>query len=167
MSESNEPSWITLSDTEMEIAGFIGAKRRSVSIKRKWSSTRDFTDSGITNDIEAVAAEMAVAKTLNIYPEWSPSDGTRAVPGFDLKWNTTPLDVKSTKHLDGNLLIPKLHTDVRWYVLVRGQIPLYEIVGWIPAAQVKVRGTWTEQSHKPCWTVEAGKLLPITTLKGE
>ena|GEM_PF-6286032 len=157
------PVWITLSATEMEIAGFIGAKRRAASITHKWTTTRDFTDSGIGNDVEAVAAEMAVAKALNIYPEWSPSDGSKAVPSFDLKWHALIIDVKSTTYSNGNLLIPKLEPS-RIYTLVRGSIPKYEIVGFIHSDAVKSTGQYTNQSYKSCWTVKANRLNPISRI---
>ena len=163
MSQTHEHLVVILSSMEVELAGLIGAKRRSISLMHQRESRRDFTRCGIENDIEAVAAEMSVAKALNIYPEWSTTD--KAVPRFDLTYRRVRIDVKSTQYLNGNLLIPKLQ-DNRIYVLVRGQIPKYQIVGFIHGLSVKTKGAWTNQSHIPCWTVPANNLSDITILKG-
>lgn len=156
---------VSLSAAEVEIARLIGAKRREISLRYERETRRDFTPSGIDNDIEAAAAEMCVAKALNIYPEWSPTEGE--VPKFDLKWRyhgeglpACSIDVKSTKYLNGNLLVPNLRED-HIYFLVRGKIPNYEIVGFLPGHLVKIKGQYVEQTYIPCWSVKADLLYPI------
>lgn len=98
---------------------------------------------------------MAVAKYLNIYPEWSPTPGH--VPRFDLTWNSQELDVKSTQRPDGNLLIPYLE-EYLLYILVCGQMPEYRILGKIKGIRVSFVGRWVTLEHGPCWLVPADKL---------
>lgn len=148
---------VVLSRTECRVAELIGRKRREISLLYDRKGTRrDFTPSGINNDIEASAAEMAVAKCLNIYPEWSPTEGE--VPRFDLHWAGHPVDVKSTQRADGNLLIPYLNKSLI-YVLVRGTMPTYQVIGYIEGARVPQLGEWrADMAHQPCWFVPADKL---------
>ena len=148
---------VKLSQTECQLAELIGRKRREISLRYDRKVTRrDFTPSGINNDIESSAAEMAVAKLLNIYPEWSPTAGE--VPRFDLRWNGRKVDVKSTQLPDGNLLIPYLDKALI-YFLVRGSMPTYKIIGCIEGERVPWAGRWREDlGHIPCWFVPADKL---------
>lgn len=149
---------VTLSQPECRIAAYIGRLRRKISLAYGRKTRRDWTPDGFRNDIEAAAAEMAVAKCLNIYPEWSPTPGE--VPGFDLSWNGQKLDVKSTQRPFGNLLIPDLNQDLL-YILVCGKIPEYRILGKISGSQVPLVGRWTNLEHRPCWLIPANELEPL------
>ena len=152
---------VMLSQTECQLAELIGRKRREISLKYDRKETRqDFTPSGITNDIEASAAEMAVAKLLNIYPEWSPTVGK--VPRFDLRWNGHPVDVKSTQRADGNLLIPYLDESLI-YFLVCGTMPTYKVMGYLEGDRVPWAGRLREDlGHIPCWFVPASQLQEVS-----
>lgn len=155
---------VMLSETECQIAEMIGRRRRQISLTYDRISTRrDFTSNGLKNDIESSAAEMAVAKYLNIYPEWSPTPGE--VPRFDLRWRDIRLDVKSTDRPDGNLLIPHLDKLVL-YFLVCGLMPRKSIVGCLQGSLVPERGQWREDMpHQPCWFVPADKLNQLKEVK--
>lgn len=150
---------VTLSPPECQIASYIGRLRWEISLAYDRRETRrNFTSDGFRNDIEAVGAEMAVAKCLNVYPEWSPTPGE--VPRFDLAWNGQKLDVKSTQRPDSNLLIPYLDKQLL-YILVCGQMPEYRILGKIRGTEVPVAGRWVTLEHGPCWLVPADKLEPL------
>lgn len=149
---------VKLSQPECRIATYIGRLRREISLAYERKTRRDWTSDGFRNDAEAAAAEMAVAKCLNIYPEWSPTPGQ--VPKFDLTWNGQKLDVKSTQRPDGNLLIPSLDEELL-YILVCGKIPEYCILGKISGRVVPFVGRWTNPKHKPCWLVPANELEPL------
>jgi len=147
---------VILSQAECEIAELIGRKRREISLMYGRDTRRDFTTDGIRNDIESSAAELAVAKHLNIYPEWSPTAGE--VPRFDLRWRGMRLDVKSTSRPDGNLLIPRLDESLI-YFLVCGDMPKKEIIGSLSGDLVPECGQWREDMpHGACWFVPADKL---------
>jgi len=149
---------VVLSQPECRIATYVGNLRRKISLAYGHSTRQDFTSDGFRNDVEAAAAEMAVAKCLNIYPEWQPTPGT--VPKFDLTWDGQRLDVKSTQRPDGNLLIPYLDKELL-YVLVCGTMPQYRILGEIRGSEVPVAGRWVTLEHGPCWLVPADKLEPL------
>ena len=74
-------------------------------------------------DAEAAGAEMAVAKYLGIY--WGADFGHN---GVDIAPN---IDVKFTKHLTGRLLVFTDADPDRKYVLVTGEMPTYNIIGWM------------------------------------
>ena len=149
---------VKLSQPECRIATYIGRLRREISLAYGRKTRRDWTPDGFRNDVEAAAAEMAVAKYLNIYPEWQPTPG--AVPRFDLTWNGQRLDVKSTQRQDGNLLIPYLE-EYLLYVLVCGQMPQYHILGKIRGVEVPLAGRWVTMKPQACWLVPADKLEPL------
>ncbi|MBA7468404.1 hypothetical protein ES707_03653 [subsurface metagenome] len=150
---------VTLSQPECRIAAYIGRLRREISVAYDRKETRrDWTPDGFRNDVEAAAAEMAVAKYLNIYPEWQPTPG--AVPGFDLTWNGQKLDVKSTQRPDGNLLIPYLE-EYLLYILVCGKLPKYTILGKVSGSKVPFIGRWTDMKYRACWLVPANQLEPL------
>jgi hypothetical protein len=147
---------VILSKAECEIAEMIGRKRREISLMHGRQTRRDFTPDGIRNEIESSAAELAVAKYLNIYPEWSPTEGE--VPRFDLRLRDIRLDVKSTDRPDGNLLIPNLDKSIL-YFLVCGEMPVKNVIGCLKGELVPERGVWREDMpHLPCWFVPAGKM---------
>lgn len=151
---------ITLSPAECKIADYIGRLRRAISLKYDRKDTRhNFTSHGLKNDIEAAGAELAVAKLLNVYPEWSPTPG--AVPRFDLRWHGKQVDVKSTQASKGNLLIPYLDKSAV-YILARGSMPGYEIAGCIDGKRVPEVGRWEELEHHACWLVLTEYLEPVT-----
>lgn len=147
---------VILSPAECEIADLIGRRRREISLRNARETRREYTDNGLKNDIESSAAEMAVAKYLNIYPDWFPTEGE--VPRFDLHWRDVRLDVKSTARPDGNLLIPHLDKSLI-YFLVCGEMPQKSIIGCLRGDLVPERGQWREDMpHEPCWFVPAERL---------
>jgi hypothetical protein len=87
-------------------------------------------------DIQAAAAELAVAKALNRY--WVAGVNTYTMP--DVGRN---IEVRCTKYPNGKLAIRDRDQDDRPFVLVRGIIPTFEIVGWIYARDAK-QEQWKE-----------------------
>jgi hypothetical protein len=80
-----------------------------------------------------------VAKYLGVY--WG---GAFGQGGVDIEPN---IDVKYTKHEQGRLLVrPDAKDDVK-FVLVRGGMPNYELIGWIMGAEAK-NPEWLD---KPDW----------------
>ena len=149
------PKIIKLSPVEIKIARYIGELRRIISLWNNRQTRHDFTPDGPRNDIEAVAAEMAVAKYLNVYPDWSPTKGE--VPKFDLQWQGKRVDVKSTRHPNGNLLIPDLNKNLI-YFLVQIQLPQFLLIGKIDGFKVNTVGEWVDMPYRPCWVVKSDLL---------
>ena len=90
-------------------------------------------------DVDGAGAEIAVAKYLGVY--WG---GAFGQGGVDIEPN---IDVKYTKHEMGRLLVrPDAKDDVK-FVLVRGGMPNYELIGWIMGSEAK-NPEWLD---KPDW----------------
>ena len=141
---------VVLSSTECLIAKFVGNQRNRLSLRTKINMRRDIDQEDEEMNIQAVGAEMAVAKHLNVYPEFSPSEGK--LPDFDMVWNGKKVDVKRNHLWDGDLLIPKLNPE-RFYILACGSLPKYHIIGGLLGAEVPKVGQWVELSKGPCWRV--------------
>ena len=149
---------IKLSPTEVAIARYIGKKRNELSLATKLNARRDPNQSDEEMNIQAVGAELAVAKCLNVYPDLSPVSGD--LPKLDLFWNKRIIEVKRNHELQGDLLVPKLN-EIALYFLACGELPLFKIVGWINGDQVPYVGEWAELKYGACWRVRPGSLKPV------
>jgi hypothetical protein len=90
-------------------------------------------------DVDGCGAEIAVAKNLGVY--WG---GAFGQGGVDIEPN---IDVKFTKHEKGRLLVRPGADPQTKFVLVRGGMPNYEIMGWMWGADAMV----PEFLDKPDW----------------
>jgi hypothetical protein len=152
---------VKLSPVECKVAAFVGKWRNRLSLETKQNRRRDSTQTDEDMNIEAVGAEMATAKWLNVYPELSPTDGE--LPKWDLIYMGKKIDVKRNHLRDGDLLVPFLNTDVT-YLLVCGSMPSYWLTGWLPGQHVEALGRWEDLSRGPCWKVTPDRLINITHL---
>jgi hypothetical protein len=126
---------IILTEYEQNMAKFVGMARYNES--RKYSlnrSVRGYDASEgvrIQNDIEGAGAEIAVAKSFNVY--WHGSVNVfKDYP--DVGRNT---QVRQTKHKTGRLIITDRDPDDQLFVLVIGEMPTYDIIGFIKGADAK------------------------------
>ena len=95
----------------------------------------------IYGDIDAVGAEQAVAKFLNRY--WLAGVNTHQLADV-----APDIEVRQTPHANGRLCIrPDKLQPERPYVLVRGTMPDYEIVGWIRGKDAR-RDEWIDDPNK-------------------
>ena len=98
-------------------------------------------------NIEAVGAEMAYAKAMNVYyhPSLQPDDAD--VNGHQ---------IRHTVRSDGHLIVhPRDHLPC---VLVVGQMPAYEVVGWIAvedAQSTEYWGTRGSQDRPAYWVPQS------------
>lgn len=109
--------------------------------KKDWG----FQGSHKNIDIQGALAELAFSKA------------------FKLKWDRTTwggrydvgkFQVRSTKHLNGCLLIRKNDEDEDNYVLVIDQCPKFEIIGWLRGKDAK-KNKWIRipNNRPPAWFV--------------
>jgi hypothetical protein len=126
---------ICLSELEVQICKSIALQRRKADrdagIDEKYLGPGD----GEHRDIQGVCAEFAIAKLMNLYPDFTtnPRRG-----GKDLTdKNGKRIDVKQTDKENGNLIAPfhKSVNEVDIYVLVIGTNP-YQVVGWCKSAEL-------------------------------
>ena len=116
---------------------------------------------GLEAHIEGAAAEWAFAKCHNIFPN-TQLDGPNHID-FTMP-NGVTVDVKSTWHIDGNLLVPlnfNVNNSADAFALVRGTIKKgWEYAGWIPAEEFfkKAKVDKTRKDLKDTWILGAGWL---------
>jgi hypothetical protein len=120
---------VTLTWFEHELAAFCGVMRIVESL-RMGLKHLDWSGDQNLNDIQSAGAEMAVAKVLNRY--WCA--GVNAFKDPDVGRN---IEVRCTKYANGKLAIRERDNNDRPFVLVRGSLPTFEVVGWIYARDAK------------------------------
>src|SRR5262245_42023430 len=111
----------------------------------------DANGRGETNHVVGACAELAVAKFLHSY--WFAGINCFGEPDV---WPN--VEVRYTFKKDGGLFVRQRDKDDRPYVLVRGAIPRFEIVGWIMGRDAK-QECWYRVTHRgPCYIVSASVL---------
>lgn len=116
-------------------------------------------DHALANDIDAVGAELAVAKHTGRY--W-PAHIYRFVepdipPDIEVRHGTRP---------DSHLIVRANDYDDRRFVLVTGTMPDFELVGWMGGSDAK-RPEWRKDPNgdgKPCYMVPQSSLNNVSLL---
>lgn len=124
---------ITLEWYEQELAERIGRLRREQSkgTKKNRRGLVEDEEALIKLDIEGAAGELAVAKAVNRY--WHGSvNAPKSAPDVG-----TNIQVRATKHRNGSLIITKTDNDDQIYFLVIGEMPNYDVVGYIKGSDGK------------------------------
>lgn len=147
---------------EAELAAYVGARRQLESLKRgSKENTRHSTASAIDNHVQSAGAEKAVAKRLNI--DWGatintfqsgPADCGRAV---EVRW----------RRMDYELKVRQTDADDRYFILARGEMPEYILVGWIQGRDAK-KAEWLKDPGgygKPNYFVPDDLLRPMSELR--
>lgn len=119
---------------ECELVIHVGGHRQTESLKRNlnhWPTTAQ-SIKALYNHIESAGAEKAVAKLLNI--DWPASINCFNQGVADVGRNT---EVRYRTKDEYDLLVRPRDPDERIYVLVRGALPDYEIIGWMRGQEAK------------------------------
>lgn len=130
-------SIIILTDKEQEVCKEI-AMARTRSNRESGVSNKKFSEeSDFKIDLEGFAAEFAFCKLFNISPDMTVQPRSSANDSGDCVLHGLKVDVKSTVHKNGHLLVApwKKHT-VDIYALMIGQFPEYEFRGFLPASEM-------------------------------
>lgn len=131
---------IELSWSELEQAALAGAHRRMRRLRAGSTHRWGYDGAGSwTAEIEAAAAEMAVAKALGCYwADFSAPDHAGDVGAG--------VQIRHTVRRDGRLIVHPEDADDHRFVLVRGPAPRLEIAGWILGRDAKRREWWADPS---------------------
>lgn len=124
---------IQLNDGEQQICQFI-ANCRANENDRNGVQDRAFRDIGnYETHLQGFGAEMAFAKMINVYPDFSYHLRNCKNDIGDLRWNDKSIDVKTTQIPNGRLITPywKVNSKIDIYVLMVGQFPNYEYKGYL------------------------------------
>lgn len=122
---------VRLTEVEMEMAAFIGAKRRAESRAKDRKQGPGYDEAAAwRNDIEGAAAELAYCKAVGIY--WPGSVNSFKGPDCGKK-----TQIRQTHHLNGSLIVRNKDNPDHFYVLVVGTCPYFKVVGWIRGFDAK------------------------------
>lgn len=150
---------VTLTTHEIRAAAQAGVDRRIVSATRldpRYGASRE-DPWGL--DIIGALGELVVAKVFDRFPF---PDG---VEGPDYSGDLgRQYEVRSTTRPNGALIVHKGDPDKRPFILVRGQVPTFEIAGWLLGGQAKRTEWWRTDTGRPAYFAPADALAPIRTL---
>ena len=144
---------VRLTPAEMLIGAQAGAMRQVENLKTNGSKPTH----GLKNNakdwqihIEGVLAEQACAKYLNRY--WSGKGERGGIDVYDV-------DVRSTRHKHGCLIIHKSDPDDRFFYLVTGMNGVYHVHGGMYAGEGKNDEWWREPvDQRPAFFVPQSHL---------
>jgi hypothetical protein len=143
---------------ECELAAQVGLKRNVEALRRDLKHFTPLLDhqSAWNNHIEGAAGELAFAKWVGHY--WSGSVNTFKVP------DVGSVHVR-TSVANRDLIVRPKDDDSGVYVLVRGQIPEFEIIGWVYGHEAK-QPLWLKNPNNgtPCYIVPTSALRSIGSL---
>lgn|SRR5262245_13193766 len=114
---------ITLTWSEVRIAALVGCQRHVEALSRQLQNRQRADDDGWRIHIEGAAGEMAAARALGMY--WPMTVNT-----FRSAGDVGRIEVRTRSRADYQLIIRDDDRDQAPFVLVRGQIPTFDVVGW-------------------------------------
>lgn len=128
------------------------------AIRKGYQNKHGMVGRGWTEGIEGTCAEVAVAKALGIF--WD--GGVGEFKGPDVSDN---LQVRWTDKSTNKLIVRDADRDENTYILVIGECPEYNIVGWIEGTEAKQeRYLFGPNGRPPAYFVPQEDLKPIETL---
>ena len=145
---------VTLNEVEQTLAKTVGSKRNQQNLT---NGTNSSAVANPDNDINGFAGEIAVARVINAYPDFSIGPHRR---GFDLKMRGNDgkdvrIDVKTTRHQDGYLIAKKWRKadDCDMYVLVSGKMQ-----GWVWSAELVNPSNLSDNGYGEHYHMERSQL---------
>ena len=148
-----------LNVTETKCAEWIGSSQQQYAQNCGLNEHKiDGSQSGVDIHIEGSGAEIAFAKIHGIYPNFHEDGPTK----IDFVIDGMTVDVKSTKHKSGNLLLPLKFTPdntAEALALVRGTISSgFGYAGWIETAEYFEKADRRDLGWGLTWFLDASNL---------
>jgi hypothetical protein len=155
--------FVTLTDSEVALCNHIGRLRSESSRNLGFTDKKIGKQSGFQTDLEGFAGELAVAKTLNLFPDLDSDD---SYPADLITADGQLIDVKTTHYESGKLIAAKWKRGggADWYVLVIGTIPRYRIAGAMRSKDLIVPERLTDLGYGQTFAAEQHELNSILTL---
>lgn len=144
---------VTLTTMELWSGAIVGLARRLSSIQKGIDNKKHAEQSDWSIDIDGACAEIAVAKYRGLY--WTPTNGTFKLPDLG------DLQIRSTSHLSGHLIVRPNDTKNERFILVRTAPPSFTICGWYWASDAKADRYWRQDS----WWVPQSDLHDIAQIE--
>jgi len=148
-----------LNNTEAKCAEWIGSSQQQYAQNYGLNEHKiDGSQSGVDIHVEGSGAELAFAKIHGIYPNFQEGGPTR----IDFVIDGMSVDVKSTKHKAGNLLLPlkfSLDNSAEAFALVRGTVfDGFDYAGWIMAVEYFGKAEKRDLGWGLTWFLDASEL---------
>jgi len=120
---------VSLTNAEEKVVHHTANKRFTANRSAGFENKKMGPQSNEFIDINGFGGELAFCKAMNLYPDFKIVPGGVGLVDAVLR-DGRRVDVKTSKHPLANLIARKIPADVDIFVLVRGEIPDYEIVGY-------------------------------------
>jgi hypothetical protein len=151
---------IHLNESEIKICEWLAKNRYASNRNGGVSDKKIGPQSCEETDLEGICGEFAFCKAINLYPDMSisPRKG-----GDDVLLDGKKIDIKTTKYKSGKLLArrSKSETPSDVYVLIVGQRPDYNIVGWCSSADLIQDKNLIDLGYGKTYGLEQHVLKPI------
>lgn len=157
---------VTLNAAEQKLAQYLARARHARNRGANVVNARIGPQSDEATDLEGVAAEIAFAKLMNVYPDTQTEVCERAdvyTPSLG------GVDVKATRFRNGKLLARKgkAGREADTYALMVGEFPTYRFVGWASAADLIAESNLTDLGHGPTYALPQGSLKGAASAQEE
>jgi hypothetical protein len=142
MLDKKRGKMIKLTWYEVKMGSEIGVLRCIESMRKKMKDAYGYKGHTWEDNIQGACGELAFAKFKGIY--WDGSVNKMGHPDFIINGN--PVEIKTTNKNNG--LIVRPDTPVKYcFVLVKGKIPNFNIVGWISGKDARSLGKFTDNGN--------------------
>lgn len=152
---------VTLSSAELREAAGAGIERRISALEKKRKGAHGFNRDyeAWSIDIEAIAAEMAVAKALGF--AFNPVvDALDTVQG-----DVAGMQVRSTKYESGHLLLHESDDARHIFILAVGLAPTFTLAGWTTPKVSRTPERWRVEKGRGAYWVAQADLKPMAKLR--
>ncbi len=162
---------VTLNEAEQKIARYLGQARQANNERRGLAETKVSKRPNVEIHIQGAGAELAFCRLYNAYPNFE-------IDNYDspdvILHDGRTLDVKTTEHTEGRLLLNPSKIQKRKladvYALMVGTLPIYRFAGWFLLNEIMADERWDRFMPSPCYSADQGTLhkLPelITATRG-
>ena len=113
-------------------------------------------------DLDGIGGEVACCKHFGVYPDTAID--LYDMPKYDLMTKKgSRVDVKTTKYKNGKLLatLNKKIDDCDIYLLVVGQFPKYDLIGWVESEKLIKTKNITNLGHGDGYALDQEQLNTI------
>jgi hypothetical protein len=144
----------------MRRAAMVGVNRMIDNLTNRRSNRHGEKSWGVwQRHVEGAMAELAVAKYLGL--EWAPEIGNIS------ESDVSGIEVRSTHHQNGRLIIHKEDDSYSAFVLAIGMNGEYRLAGWCYAFDAKRPEFWQDPTGKgrPAYFVPQNRLVAMSNLR--
>lgn len=153
-----------LSWPEFEQSATIGFRRALNALKKSYADDEKLARAHFSDHIHGAVAEKFVSKALGV--PWPAHLVPNRELGDMLSRSGTPLEVRTTEHLDGHLLIHTDDLDHHVAILVVGKHPNLLLAGWLRVSDGKQPQFWgNPRFSRPCWAIPRVQVIPFAQNK--